>query len=53
MTHTSLESPLRCEPVSTWIEPQANGREIRNSTMTAIHDTVVMIAPELSATDAA
>ncbi len=50
MIHTSFESPLRCEPTSKWMDPQANGSEITNSTRTVIQETVVMMAPELSAT---
>ena len=52
MIHTSFESPLRWEPTSRWMDPQANGSEITNSTPVEIQETVAMMAPELSATDA-
>jgi hypothetical protein len=34
------------------MDPQANGSEITNSTPVEIQETVAMMAPELSATDA-
>jgi len=52
MSHTSFESPLRCEPTSRWMDPQANGSEITSSTPVEIQETTDMMAPELSATDA-
>ena len=52
MSHTSFESPLRVEPTSKWMDPQANGSEITSSTPVEIQETTDMMAPELSATDA-
>ena len=52
MIHTSLELPPDSGVTSRWMEPQANGSEQRNSTPMAIQLTVLMMAPELSATEA-
>ena len=52
MIQTSLEFPPDSGVASMWMDPQAKGNDTRNSTPVAIQLEVVMMAPELSATDA-
>jgi hypothetical protein len=50
MIQTSAELPPDSGVISKWMVPQANGSETRNSTVMAVQLTLVISAPELSAT---